>query len=223
MTHDRQKHLAHRWLAGGRTWILGLALAFMLPACAPEADETAEGNYDTEEELAETGEIEDYGDPERPAAMADGADTVAGGVTEMADGQDTIGDRTGAGEGTRLTLRESQTYGEYVALADGSPVYLFTADQKGQASTCYDACADAWPPVTGDARVGEGLDTSMLGTITRDDGTTQVTYNGWPLYEFARDSGGEPSGQDIQSFGGEWYLIGPDGTEVHAEEGSGTS
>lgn len=174
-----------------RPWLLAAALAFMIPACAPETDETVEGDFDTDEQMAE-----------RPADIDRGTD-------EMADIR---------GEGSvQLAIEQSPTYGEYLVREDGRPLYLFTADTRGEASACYDACADAWPPVTGEAMVGSDLDESLVGTVERQDGTRQTTYNGWPLYEFARDSGNQPTGQDIASFGGEWYLIGPDGEQVEAQ------
>lgn len=192
-----------------RPWLLAAALAFVLPAaaCAPEADDTAEGNLDTEEQMAET----PRGDMETPAGeqpMAERGDTER--MTGDVEGETTV----------QLTIRQSDQYGEYIVRGDGSPVYLFTADTQGESSACYDACADAWPPVTGVAAAGTNVDADLLGTITREDGTLQATYDGWPLYEFARDSGNEPTGQDMQGFGGEWYLIGPAGEEVHAETGS---
>ncbi|MFG6581432.1 hypothetical protein ACGYK1_18770 [Sulfitobacter sp. 1A13191] len=50
------------------------------------------------------------------------------------------------------------------------------------------------------------------------DGQKVVTYHGWPLYYFTRDEDADaPQGQDVESFGGEWYLITPEGEKVHAE------
>ena len=59
----------------------------------------------------------------------------------------------------------------------------------------------------------------MLGTVERRDGSLQVTYNGWPLYYFVKDGKpGDTIGQDMEGFGGEWYLVSPDGDHVeHAE------
>lgn len=177
-----------------RRSILALGIAFLLPACAPDGDDSAEADFDTGEPMAET-----EGDIDRPAY----GDEMTNDAASEA--------------GVRLMLHESDTYGAYIASADGRPLYLFTADTQDEASACYDACAEAWPPVTGNAAADAGLDGSLIGTITREDGSLQATYNGWPLYEFARDSGTEPTGQDIESFGGEWYLVSAEGEEVHAE------
>jgi len=65
---------------------------------------------------------------------------------------------------------------------------------------------------------------SDLGTITRSDGTKQVTYDGHPLYYFAGDSGaGTASGQSSDSFGAKWWLVAPNGSDVTASVSSFTA
>jgi predicted lipoprotein with Yx(FWY)xxD motif len=95
-------------------------------------------------------------------------------------------------------------------------VYLFEGD-KGAASTCTGACADAWPPVTtsGSATAAGGASTAMVGTITRPDGTRQVTYGGHPLYFFTQDKdAGDAYGQGVEAFGAEWYAVAPSGSKA---------
>ena len=93
---------------------------------------------------------------------------------------------------------------------------------RAEAAPCTGDCLGAWPPFTveGDASnvtAGEGVDASLIGTSTLEDGGTIVTYNGWPLYYFVQDSAaGDVNGQEIESFGGRWYLVTPEGTEVEA-------
>ncbi|MDZ7811542.1 MAG: hypothetical protein U5L11_17650 [Arhodomonas sp.] len=59
------------------------------------------------------------------------------------------------------------------------------------------------------------LDPALLGAIKRKDGSRQVTYNGWPLYHFVKDQdSGDTSGQDVEGFGAEWYLVAPSGAKV---------
>lgn len=72
---------------------------------------------------------------------------------------------------------------------------------------------------TSDPAAGEGVDTSRLGTIEREGDIRQVTYAGWPLYYFnGDDRPGDALGQDVEHFGGEWYLITPEGEKVaHGE------
>ena len=63
-----------------------------------------------------------------------------------------------------------------------------------------------------EAMAGEGVDVTLLGTITRDDGSTQVTYNGWPLYYFHEDvAAGDTNGQGVE---GVWFLVSPEGEAV---------
>jgi predicted lipoprotein with Yx(FWY)xxD motif len=78
-----------------------------------------------------------------------------------------------------------------VAGSNKMTVYIFTQDVKDSGkSACSGDCLKAWPALTvpagGTPTGGTGV-TGTLGTITRDDGTLQVTYNGLPLYFFAND------------------------------------
>jgi predicted lipoprotein with Yx(FWY)xxD motif len=102
-------------------------------------------------------------------------------------------------------------------------VYLFEADKGGQ-SACSGACAAAWPPVTtGGQPQGSGsVSAAKLGTITRPDGTKQVTYNGHPLYFFEKDGDdGDAYGQGVKAFGAGWYVVAPSGKKIDNDEGSG--
>jgi predicted lipoprotein with Yx(FWY)xxD motif len=95
-------------------------------------------------------------------------------------------------------------------------VYEFEAD-KGAQSACSGACAQVWPPVTtgaGAQAVGAAV-SADLGTVTRSDGTKQVTYKGHPLYFFAKDKdNGDAYGQGSKSFGAGWYVLKPDGSKI---------
>jgi len=122
-----------------------------------------------------------------------------------------------AGIATVSVVHNSSLGSILVAGPKQRTVYLFAAD-KGPASTCSGACAEVWPPVitTTSPKATDGANTADLGTITRSDGTKQVTYKGHPLYYYAGDgtSGGETSGQAISSFGAPWYVLTPSGSEV---------
>ena len=88
----------------------------------------------------------------------------------------------------------------------GRTLYLFTEDERNQ-SSCVNQCAEAWPPLLSetDASAGEAVTSGALGLITRADGTSQVTYNDWPLYYFAGDaSAGDAAGQ---SNGDVWFVV----------------
>lgn len=112
--------------------------------------------------------------------------------------------------------------GDHLVTEEGFVLYVFLPDEQGP-STCTGDCAAAWPPLVADAEVhaSDALDAEQIGTVERDDGSMQVTYFGWPLYTFVRDSeAGMASGQGV---GGNWYVIAPDGTVVGADMGDSMS
>lgn len=94
---------------------------------------------------------------------------------------------------------------------DGMTLYIFTQDTDGT-STCTGDCAAAWPPLTVGAGAeiegGDGV-TGELAIIERDDGTSQVTYDGMPLYFYAEDA--EPGDATGEGVGGVWFIASPDG------------
>jgi predicted lipoprotein with Yx(FWY)xxD motif len=95
-------------------------------------------------------------------------------------------------------------------------VYLFEGD-KGAASSCTGACAKTWPPVTTSSAptVAGSAVSAEVGTITREDGTKQVTYKGHPLYFFVKDGDvGDAYGQGVSAFGSDWYVLAPSGAKV---------
>ena len=123
---------------------------------------------------------------------------------------------------TTLTVATSEEHGEYIADGDGRALYMFEIDQRGEGdenavSNCYDACAEAWPPLTaeGEPAAGDQVNAELIGTLERTDGEMQVSYGGWPLYYYVQDQGaGQTTGHDVEGFGGEWYLVTPSGEIV---------
>jgi predicted lipoprotein with Yx(FWY)xxD motif len=103
----------------------------------------------------------------------------------------------------------------------GFTLYRFTEDAEG-VSNCTDACAEAWPPVIhdGELLVGDRLDATRFGTVTRPDETVQLTVDGLPLYRFAADT--EPGHTNGQGSGGVWFAVTPDGQLV-GPEGAGAN
>ena len=90
--------------------------------------------------------------------------------------------------------------------ASGLTLYWFAPDPAGK-SVCYGSCAAYWPPVTGTPSAGPGV-TGTLGTITRNDGTKQATYDGHPLYTYIGDSApGTASGNNVNLNGGLWHDV----------------
>lgn len=89
---------------------------------------------------------------------------------------------------------------------DGKTLYMFTKD-AANTSNCYDQCATNWPPLLTEAKpvAGNGADPALLGTTTRKDGTTQVTYKGMPLYYWIADQkAGDTTGQNV---GEVWFVL----------------
>jgi predicted lipoprotein with Yx(FWY)xxD motif len=115
--------------------------------------------------------------------------------------------------------------GTYLTGASGRALYLWVAD-KGGSSACSGSCAGVWPPVTttGTPSVSGGAQASDLGTITRSDGTKQVTYKGHPLYYYVTDkNAGQTAGEGSNSFGAKWWLVAPSGSRITSGGSSGSS
>ena len=110
-----------------------------------------------------------------------------------------------------IVVATDATFGEFLTDAKGMALYLYTADSAGQ-SACSGDCLAAWPALTvaeGTTPVGGAGVNGKLGTITRDDGTLQVTINDLPLYYFAQDkAAGDTTGQGLNDV---WYLSDPAG------------
>ena len=180
--------------SGWAVLIFSLFLAFQLTACTDE------------------------GEPAEPG-MQDTAEASAGTTNAATNTMGTMG------EGVSLDVAEQGPYGSYITDADGRALYMFTADTQGQSSACSGGCAEAWPPLLtdgGSVDAASAIDTTMIGTLEREDGTMQVTYNGWPLYHFQKDAGtGAIKGQDVHGFGGEWYLVSPKGQQIEATADEG--
>ena len=120
-----------------------------------------------------------------------------------------------AATGTVITTHAGSG-GAFLTTFTGQAVYLWAKDGKNM-SACSGACASAWPPVkaTGTVTVAGSAQASELGTITRSDGTKQVTYDGHPLYTFVGDSGpDQTSGQGNDGFGAKWWLVAPSGAQI---------
>jgi len=126
-----------------------------------------------------------------------------------------------AAAGLTLALADDATLGSFVTGANGMSLYIFTPD-TATTSACVDQCEANWPPLTvaaaSDATAGSGV-TGTIGTITRADGTIQVTLGGHPLYYFANDkAAGDLNGQGLND---KWYAAGPDGAGLGMTSGGG--
>lgn len=118
----------------------------------------------------------------------------------------------GATKPATLQVAQNAAFGQFLTDDQGRTLYIFLTDAQ-KASTCYDACAQTWPPllIQGSPVAGDGVDASLLTTTQRKDSTTHfhalkgVAYNGWPLYYFAADQkAGDTKGQGAKDV---WYVV----------------
>lgn len=123
----------------------------------------------------------------------------------------------------QIATKRLDGQGVYLTDGNGQALYLFEADQRGErerkpTSKCYGNCAKSWPPLTssGAPEAKTDVDSTLLSLTKREDGSSQVTYNGWPLYRFVRDVGSQkPTGPNLNDFGGTWHLIAPSGEKAN--------
>lgn len=214
-----------------RSVLLGtlLVLALLISACGPAAATQAPDESATEAPATSS--------PEATASPAVAA-TNTGSVTEATASPAVAATSTGSAADTPSTSTTATSeasvpvtgqtvvraasnfdYGPILVSGDDLPLYIYDRDtQNGTASACTDeACTANWTPLTteGTATAGAGVIQSLLGTITREDGTIQVTYNGWPLYTYNGDSGPDsPSGQGAEPG---WTLVSPAGKAIPTE------
>jgi predicted lipoprotein with Yx(FWY)xxD motif len=116
--------------------------------------------------------------------------------------------------GPVIRVRDSEFGPVLVEKRSGLAAYAFTLEKQGGKPRCYGGCADAWPPIKakGKPRAGRGVDQGLLGTAKRRNGGRIVTYDGRPLYFYVDDSPGVILCNNVFEFGGDWLVIGPDGT-----------
>ncbi|MFE2530799.1 hypothetical protein [Streptomyces sp. NPDC059371] len=143
------------------------------------------------------------------AAYADGSSH--GGARSVQEARSTVSTSSSATVSTK-----SVSLGKILVNSKGHTLYLFQSDKTNK-STCNGDCAKAWPPLKahGKPTAGGGVNSKLLSTITRSDGSKQVTYKGHPLYTFADDTkAGQTNGQGLDAFGAKWYVLGTDGKAI---------
>lgn len=113
-----------------------------------------------------------------------------------------------------LKVAQDAKYGPIVVDGRGFAVYRFDRDTASpSASNCTGQCLVAWPAVVAAGAVtADGVPAGLLGTVTRADGTKQVTLAGWPLYLYQKDTKpGDTTGQGVNNV---WWLVKPDGSKI---------
>ncbi|GFH37979.1 SCO0930 family lipoprotein [Streptomyces pacificus] len=164
----------------------------------------------------------------QPNGQAVGAVNPAGqpaASSGYGSGSDGDGADAGAADakpttGGQLAVRENSKLGEVLTDGGGMTLYRFDKDSVDPvASNCEGDCAKAWPVVAaGDVTPAPGTDASLIGSVTRADGTKQLTVGGWPMYRYAKDA--KPGDANGQGVGGTWFASAPDGKKA-ALGGSG--
>ena len=113
--------------------------------------------------------------------------------------------------GTTIITADSD-FGTILHDASGQPIYLFDAETSSRPK-CYDDCAKAWPPVltAGAPRSKGKVQSGLLGTTRRSDGSIQITYAGHPLYFYAHEGKYQVLCHNVTEFGGTWLVVQPTG------------
>jgi predicted lipoprotein with Yx(FWY)xxD motif len=119
---------------------------------------------------------------------------------------------------TTLTLTVQHSPGGLIlASGAGATLYDFAPDTPTHSACTNDGCVFGWPPLVKDGPItlGPGLKRSLVGTLRRPDGSTQISYGGHPLYTYNMDvTPGMVTGQGIDQDGGLWYVINPSGHQI---------
>lgn len=108
--------------------------------------------------------------------------------------------------------------GTVLVNAKGRTLYVFMKDKHSRV-TCTGSCAKFWPPLkwksAAKPKAGGSARSKLLGLDKDPAGGKVVTYNHWPLYTYAGDSAaGQANGQGLNTSGGLWYVISPNGKVV---------
>ncbi|CAM5396923.1 MULTISPECIES: SCO0930 family lipoprotein [Streptomyces] len=180
--------------------VSAVAVAALTTACGSETAPPA-----SSQNVGATAAAGDYGSG---TGLGSGYDAGAAGQE---------GSATQAASAGELTVATNAELGELLTDSDGMTLYRFDKDVADPAkSNCDGDCATKWPPVpANDAKAGVGIDKNLLGSVTRTDGTKQLTIDGWPAYRYAKDTkAGDVNGQGV---GGTWYALAPTGKKAEGE------
>jgi predicted lipoprotein with Yx(FWY)xxD motif len=183
-------------IPGKRTTVvtLGLLAALTLPACG--------GGYQPE--------ADGYGNAGNEAAPAPDAGAAAAANAAPTEAPPAAAAPVGIVT-NKLIATSIPRMGKVVTDAKGWVLYRFDEDTaKPPTTNCSGTCAQVWPPVLTDgAPTLQGIDGTLVGTVTRDDGAKQVTLGGWPLYRYVGDP--KPGAWKGQAVSGTWFVSAPNG------------
>ncbi len=118
-----------------------------------------------------------------------------------------------AGNGVLLTTHTIRGYGQVLANRQGFTLYSLSSEGSGKV-TCKATCWKFWPPVLVPATasvktvsLAAGVD-GAIGFTSQHGNTKQLTFDGYPLYTFVKDTKpGQVNGEGIVAFGGTWGML----------------
>jgi predicted lipoprotein with Yx(FWY)xxD motif len=128
---------------------------------------------------------------------------------------------SGAAAAVGIMTTSAPGLGTILVDSTGRTIYRYDKDTNNPpTSNCGAGCDTAWPPVPATTNV-TGVASSLVGSVTRSDGTKQLTIGGWPVYYYAGDSSaGQVNGQGS---GGVWWVVAPSGSEVKTSGATSSS
>ena len=108
-------------------------------------------------------------------------------------------------KGTRAPGINTVSMAPYLTNMTFFTLYHYLQDKPSSgSSTCNGACANTWPPFyTDNLNVNPELNKNDFTVITRQDGSKQIAYMGWPLYLYTGDK--EPYQVNGQGQNDAWY------------------
>lgn len=167
-----------------RAVMISLVIVAVLTGCGSGSDDEAEDNNATQAPTT---------------ASPDTSETATSGPDRS--------ERAGT-----VVTTDPSNYGTMLFDESGQAIYLFDRETS-QRPRCYRGCAEAWPPVftKGEPQADGRVESSLLGTTRRKDGSLQVTYAGHPLYFYAHEGEHEVLCHNVDEFGGLWLVVQPDG------------
>ena len=174
------------------TFLLLLGLVTIVMGCSGSDDTTSSEGSAAATQVSQE---------ENVHFSSDGSATFA--LTEL-DGRTEGGKNVSAGEDSDVGMMLLGPHGE--------ALYISTEDEPDK-SNCTDDCIVIWPPLEGTGAIVVELAEDLFGSIVREDGLNQITFNGHPLYFFADDDAlGDKKGHGVD---GQWFVISPEGEPVN--------
>lgn len=106
--------------------------------------------------------------------------------------------QTAAVNNAVLKTKTSSSVGQYLTDPSGNPLYTYGGDSSGSSNVSGSLLA-SWPAYQ-DTGSTTGLPTNVSTIKRTDNGQTQFTYKGMPLYTFVSDSPGQVTGNGVSNF-----------------------